>query len=148
MSSAERNVYISLIGTFVVCFCYGVFMFGQYDELSSPTADVAQLAGKSIFFLMTACVVANLILRFLFNILSGLLNRGCEKSITDERDKVIELNGLQASYATFTVVFVSVMLGLWGGLSSALAFNLIIFGLALGEILGAIIKIIQYRSSY
>jgi hypothetical protein len=148
MSSAERNVYISLIGTLVVCICYGAFMLGQYDELSSPAADVSRLAGKNIFFLMGACVAANLMLRFLYRILSRLLNRGCEKSITDERDKVIELNGLQASYATFTVVFVLVMLGLWNGLSSALAFNLIIFGLALGEILGAIIKIFQYRSSY
>jgi hypothetical protein len=148
MGRAERNVYISLIGTLIVCICYGAFMFGRYEELFSSTADVAHLAGKSIFFLMVACVVVNLMLRFSFKILSMLLNRNNEKSIIDERDKVIELNGLQASYATFTVVFISVMLGLWGGLSSALAFNLIVFGLVLGEIVGAIIKIVQYRSSY
>jgi hypothetical protein len=146
MGNAEKNVYIALISTVIVFVCYCLILIIYWEDYQ--TTDATRLVGKSIFFLMIASAVTNFGLRALLKIISSIRNPSCEPSIVDERDKMIELNGLQVSYLVFTLGFVTAMLTLWSGCSPDIAFNIIIFSLALGEILSGTVKIIQYRRGF
>lgn len=144
MGNAEKNVYIALISTTIVFLGYCLMLKVHWDDYQ--TAEGIRLIGKSIFFLMVASAAANFGLRALLKIISS--TNSCEASIVDERDKMIELHGLQVSYLVFTLGFISSMLLLWKGFSPVIIFNLIIFSLALGEIFSGIVKIIQYRRGF
>lgn len=146
MGNSEKNVYIALISTVIAFGCYCLMLVIYWEDYQ--TTDATRLVGKSIFFLMIASAVINFGLRAVLKIISSIRNPSCEASIVDERDKMIELNGLQVSYLVFTLGFITAMLSLWSGYSPVIAFNIIIFSLALGEILSGTVKIIQYRRGF
>ncbi len=144
MGNAEKNVYIALISTVIVLGAYCLILHAYWEDYQTD----ARLVGKSIFFLMIASAATNFGLRGLLKIISAIRNPSCEASIVDERDKMIELNGLQVSYLVFTLGFITSMLLLWKGYPATIVLQIIIFSLALGEIFSGIVKIIQYRRGF
>lgn len=145
MGVAEKNVYVALVSTILVFAAYCLILIVYWDEYQG--VDATRLLGKSIFFLMLASVMTNFSLRAIANIFFPP-SSSSNPSIVDERDKMIELNGLQVSYLVFTLAFITAMLTLWMGLSVVIALNIIIVGLMFGEILSGAVKIIQYRRGF
>lgn len=152
MGDTEKKVYISLASVVVVTLAYGVVttvINGPGVFFSSDTA----LAGKSILLLMVACVAVNMFLGNSLTIFSALQHdprsdTECEATLVDERDKQIELSGLQLSYLVFTLGFIASMAALWGGWPPVAVFHLIILSLIVGEIASCLIKIVKYRRGF
>jgi len=148
MSSHEKNIYISLISTLMMFGIYCALVPLLYEGSNFLYSTNTRLVGKSVLSLMAACVIANFCLRQLIKIIAALRKQPCERSVTDERDKMIELKGMQVSYAVFAIGFVVSMSMLWAGYPAVPVFNVIIFSLILGEVFSGLVKIIQYRRGY
>lgn len=147
MGNQERNIYVSLVSTSLVYAMYCTAALLSYGTAFFYSGDT-QLAGKSILLLMIACVLANFLLRGALIILAALRHQPYEKAVADERDKMIELNGMQASYAVFAIGFVAAMSLLWAGWPAVFVLHVITFSLILGEVCSGVVKITQYRRGY
>jgi len=147
MGSQERNVYVALISTLLVYATYCALVLFLYGKDFFYSGDPS-LAGKSILLLMIACAASNFLLRQAVVVFVAVSLKSYEKAVADERDKMIELNGMQASYAVFAIGFVAAMSMLWTGWPAVLALHVITLTLILGEIISGIIKVIQYRRDY
>lgn len=144
MADQERYSYATLIGVALVAVVFfgSLYLIWQSGSFHDPAA--GSLAGKMSLALMFACVVANSVARAITGKLCG---GSADPFAMDERDQMIELRGLQASYLTFTIGFVATMIWLWAGLLVPLAIIMIVGSLLVGSLVHHVVKIVLYRAS-
>lgn len=148
MSDQERKLIIAIVSTLLVSALYCLKMFELYQQGLFSGADATVLVGKSILALILANVLVNIVVAIVANIVFSLASKTCESPVSDERDKLIELKGMQVSYAVFGAGLLLSMGVLALGWASFIVFNLIILSITIGEVVGNLTKIHQYRSAY
>jgi hypothetical protein len=146
----ERNIYISIFTTLLVFIIYVFRVYSMYETGQFDGADGLKLAGKSILMLIGIMAAANIVFQILGTIFMSVTGKDCKVDvIEDERDKLIELKGMQLSYAVFgagmVLTFVAVTTG-WSGAVEALYF--IVGSVVLAEIVGNIKKLFHYRRGF
>jgi len=120
-------------------------MFDLYQEGSFNGAEASSLVGKSIFMLIGASIVITIIVHIVFAIAKAVISKESENTLSDERDKLIDLKGLQIFVIIFSIGFVGSMGILALGTESYLVFCLIIFFMFVGNIIGDISKLFYYH---
>ncbi|MES0488413.1 MAG: hypothetical protein ABUK01_00370 [Leptospirales bacterium] len=145
MSYQERNTIANLISSIIVFGLYGMYMFNMYQEGRFDGAGAAALVGKSIFVLICASILVTIAVSILFNIFYAIITKEKVQSVTDERDKLIELKGMQVSFIAFGVGFVGSMGALALGIAPFMVFLFIMYSMFFGNGLGEIIKLYLYR---
>jgi hypothetical protein len=146
MSYQQKNIYISLITSIIVFAVYGFYMFEMHHEGSLDGPDASSIVGKSIFVMIGASIVVTIIMNIIFAIINAIITKEEEENtMSDERDKFIELKGLQIFVVTFSVGFVGSMGALALGMESYMVFFLIIFSMFIGNIVGDISKLFFYH---
>jgi hypothetical protein len=149
MSYQQKNIYISLITSIIVFALYGFYMFKMYQEGSFDGTDASSIVGKSIFVMIGASIVVTIIMHIIFAIIIAIITKEeDENTMSDERDKLIELKGLQIFVVTFSIGFVGSMGALALGMESYLVFFLIIFSMFFGNIVSDISKLFFYHRGF
>lgn len=145
MSNQEKNICVSLISAIIMFALYGVYMFEMYQEGRFDGADASSLVGKSVFVLIGVSIVVSIIVQIVFSILHSIATKECEHSISDERDKLIELKGMQVFSSAFGIGFVGSMGALAMGTAPYMVFCLITFSMFVGSVVGDIAKLFFYH---
>ncbi len=150
MSYQEKSIYVYLISSIIMFALYGVYMFEMYQEGRFDGADASSLVGKSIFVLIGVSIVVSIIVQIIFTIINTLVTKENEHehSISDERDKLIDLKGMQFCFIAFGIGFLGSMGALAMGTAPFMVFCLIIFSMFVGSIVGEITKLFFYRKGF
>lgn len=148
MSTQEKNIYAAITSTVLVAVLYCMKMFEMHGEKLFSGAEAASLMGKSLLLLVVANVIANMIARIVFSLIFSIATKTCEDPHLDERDKMIELKGMQVSYMVFAIGLMLSLGALALGWSALIVLNLIVLSLIVGEITSGITKLHQYRRGY
>lgn len=145
MSYQEKSICVSLVSAIIMFALYGTYMFGMYQEGRFDGADACSLVGKSIFVLIGVSIVVSIIVQILVTIINAIVTKECEHSISDERDKLIDLKGMQFFVVAFSIGFVGSMGALALGTAPYIVFCLIIFSMFVGTIVGDVTKLFFYH---
>jgi len=148
MSYRETSISVSLVSSLLVLGYYLVSWLQMYQDEG--------LSSAVVFRLWVIVIVATIILNILGNILTNIVlsivhaiktqSNKEPRFIEDERDRLIELKGVKASYITASIgVFLS-MLTFALGQPPLVMFSLIIFSSLAAEIVGDIWQLNFYRS--
>lgn len=150
MSSQEKNIYVSISVTLLVFGVYVFKMLGYFEAGLFEQPNGLKLLGKSILILIGIMAAANIVAQILSSILFAALAKNCNPDFQrDERDKQIELKGMQLSYAVFGAGLILTMILLTAGWAGApLAFNLIIGSIVFAEIVGNLKKLYHYNRGF
>lgn len=143
-SSQEATILASMGGALGGLLGYCAVMAAIYHSGQLTDARI----GMSTLGLMIVCVLLSFSLRWLLHKAFAITEPWFPCTVLDERDKLIELKGMQASYATFAIGFVITMALLWSGAESTLGFALIAISLVVGELVSGCVRLYQYRSGY
>ncbi len=146
----ERNIYISMLTTLLVFAVYLIKVNSMHTSGQFEGVEGLKLAGKSILILIGIMAAANIVFQVLGTILFAVTGKDCKvNTIEDERDKLIELKGMQVSYAVFgaglVLTFVAVTAG-WSG--AVVALHLIVGSVVMAEIAGNFKKLFHYRRGF
>ncbi len=147
MSYQEKNIYVSILITFLVYggFCLWAFFALQQGRFEGEAG--AQLVGKSFFVLFGIAIVFSIALRIAFHIIHAIITREPKPSfVVDERDQLIELQGLQVFLYVLSGGFMLSMAALAFGQPAALVFFLIISSFSIGDLAGNARRICKYRA--
>jgi hypothetical protein len=150
MSYEEKNITVSLVSHLLIVGYYLVNVFQMFR--------VGELVSSKLFGLWTIVILATIIVNIIASILTNIVLTIVEaikaqkyeepRFIADERDKLIGLKGIRASYITFSVgVLVSVLVFAFGQ-PPLLMIALIIFFAIAAEIVGDISQIYLYRRGF
>lgn len=147
MAYEHKNIYISLITTIIVFIFYSFYMYGKYLEGQFNGPDASSMVGISVFILIGASIVMTIIVHILFAIFVAIITQKEpeKETIRDERDKLIDLKGLQIFVLIFSFGFVGSMGALAFGVASYLVFVSMIFSMFLANVFSDIAKLFYYH---
>lgn len=150
MSYQEKNITVSL-ASYVLILGYFIISFSRMYQLEG-------LNRGKIFGLWATVIVIGIVVNILGSILTNIVlsivhairtqSDKPERFVEDERDKLIELKGVQVSYITFAVGVLLAMLTFVFNQPALVMFSLIVVFSFLAEIAGDICQILLYRRGF
>ncbi len=150
MSYQEKNITVSLVSYLMIAGYYLLNLFKMFQE--------GGLVSTRLFSLWAIVIIATILVNIIGSILANILlsivhairtrTNETERFIADERDKLIELKGVKASYITFSVGVLLAMLTFVFGQPPLVMFSVIIFFSIAAEIMGDISQIYLYRRGF
>jgi hypothetical protein len=147
MPAEERNTWVSLAVSLMVNAYFLNRILAMVADGSSTGPDALQHWARVVIWVVPVSIVATIVATILFSILQGILSGdGRVSTLKDERDRKFEFLGLGATMLLAIAGFLGAMAALALGYSGFIAFNLIYFGFALGDVLGSVLKLILYRT--
>lgn len=149
MPFKERNIWSSLAVSLMVNAYFLVQILAMVEGGISTAPDAMQIWARTVIWVVPVSIVAHVVMTVLVNVLYGIVT--AERAfpmIKDERDRKIEFLGMGAMMLLAVVGFLSAMVALALGYSGFIAFNLIYFGFALGDVACSLLKLILYRTGF
>jgi hypothetical protein len=147
MTYRQTNISVSLFSSLLVLGYYLVSWLQMYRDEG--------LSSAVVFRLWVIVIVATILLNILGNILTNIVlsivhaiktqSNKEPRFIEDERDKLIGLKGVQASYITISIGVFLAMLTFALGQPPLVMFSLIIFFSIVAEIVGDVWQLNFYR---
>ncbi len=149
MSYQEKRVAVSLISALIVFALYAFYMFGLYQDGRFDGPGASSLVGKSSFVLIGVSIVASIVVQIAFTIIHAIVTREYERSMTDERDRLIELRAMKITLIAFSVGYLASMGVLaFEILLPYMVFLLILISMFVANVLGDIAKLFLYRRGF
>ncbi len=109
MAIQEKRSIVSLVSTILVLILYAAFMLPKYPESNSYSPEVFHFWGSFILVFIPVSIVAKIVIYILFSIMNTIATREAESSLTDERDKLIELKSARNGLFMFAIGFLLAM---------------------------------------
>lgn len=109
MSFQEKRSLVVLICTILGMGLYSLYLFNKYQDqiLSSPND--FKFWGKSFLIMIPVLIAVHIIGQIVFAIINKIVTNEDMPTITDERDKLIELKAIRISHWVFGLGFVLAM---------------------------------------
>jgi hypothetical protein len=150
MSYQEKNITVSLASYLLIVGYYLVNLFQMLREGGLVSARLFGLWATVILATIIVNIIASILTNILLTIVEAIKAQKYEEPrfIADERDKVIELKGIHASYITFSVGVLVSVLAFTFGQPPLVMVSLIIFFAIAAEIIGDISQIYLYRRGF
>jgi hypothetical protein len=150
MSYQEKNITVSLVSHILILGYYVVNLLQMYQGGGLNSTEVFSLCAIVIAATIIANIIGNILTHILLSIVHAIKTQTDkpERFIADERDKLIELKGVNVSYITFSVGVLLALLTYVFGQPPLVMFSLIIFFSITAEITGDISQIYLYRRGF
>ena len=145
MSFQERRAVVSLISTILISAFYSAYMVQRYPEGNAYSTEVFHFWGSFFLILIPVSIVARIVIHILFNIINTIATKEKEPSITDERDKLIELKATRNSLYVFTFGFLLAMGALIMDMPPTSMFIILFCSGIVSEMVGDISQLYFYR---
>ncbi|WP_205690219.1 hypothetical protein [Chengkuizengella sediminis] len=101
----EKRIIVSLINNLLISIGFCIYVIQKYLEGSVNSTNVFSFWGSLFLFLIIVSIVVHIILHILFAIINTIATKEEIPTITDERDKLIELKATRISYYVFITGF-------------------------------------------
>lgn len=151
MSYREKSILVSIVTSLAVLATYLSYMCDQFTagELAGLAgAEASMLVGQSILGLIVASIVVAIVVQILFAIANTIVTREEADYASDERDKQIELKGMQVFLISFSIGYVGAMAALAIGTAPHIVFVLITASMFAGSAIGDVTKLFFYRRGF
>ena len=148
MSYQERRAIVNFISSILITALYSLVMFPRYPDADAYSVEVFRFWGTFILILIPVSIVARIVIYIVFNILNTIATREMEPSITDERDKLIELKSARISLYVFTFGFLLAMTSLVVDQPPWVMFTILISAGLLSDTLNELAQFYFYRRGF
>lgn len=145
MSYQERQSLVSAMSTVVIVGVYAAFMAQRYPETDPYSAEVFHFWGSFFLILILVSIVAKIIIYIVFSIINTIATHENEPSITDERDRLIELKAIRNSIYVFSFGFAAAMVALAMDQSPSTMFIILLCAGTAADIISDLSQFYFYR---
>jgi uncharacterized membrane protein len=149
MSHQEKGAIVSLLSALIVFVLYTFYALDLYQGGYFNGPEAGSLVGQSAFVMIIVGIGVRILVQILFSVTEAIVTKEKDHPVTDERDKLIELKGMQIAFIFFSFSFL-VLMGILAldMLSPHMVILLTILGLYLASIVADSIKIFLYRRGF
>ena len=149
MSYEAKNTYAAMFSGVLIFGVYYFVVSGMHAEGRFEGADALALLGKVILSVMLGGIILHIVVTILMHIVMAVITRDESPSfVVDERDKHIELRGLQVSYYIFSAGFIGAIIAMALGVSAFAVINLLFACCAFGTFTEGFLKLFLYRRGF
>jgi hypothetical protein len=144
----EKMILVALISTIVIFGLYALYVYQKYISVNPEIVNDFRFWGKTFLILIPVTIAAQIIIHILFAIINKIVTNEEISTISDERDKLIELKTIRISHWIFTFGFFLAMLSLAIGMQPWVMFITLILSGLISTIISELVKIYYYRRGF
>lgn len=148
MYNREKQILVSLITSVVILAAYSLFVYNRYISDNPEIINDFRFWGKAFLVLIPVSIVAQIVIHILFAIANKIATNEDIPSISDERDKLIELRTIRISHWLFLAGFLLAMGSQAVGMQPYVMFITLILSGFIASVVGEITRIYYYRKGF
>jgi hypothetical protein len=148
MDYKEKQVILSIIISILVLGCYSLYVYNKYMAGNMEIINDYKFWGRSFIILIPVAIIAQIIICIGFAIINKIVTNEDIPSISDERDKLIELRAIRIAHWMFIVGFFLAMVSQALGMPPYVMFIVLIFSGFASSILAEVTKLYFYRKGF
>lgn len=145
MDLKERQILVTAISLVLIFALYSFYVYEHYIKLNPAIINDFKFWGKAFLILIPVTIVAQIIIHIVFAIVSKIVTNEDIPTLSDERDKLIELKSLRISHWIFTLGFLLAMGSQAFGMEPWVMFAILISSGFLSGIISEVAKFLFYR---
>jgi hypothetical protein len=148
MDNKEKQILVTAFSFILIFTCYSLYVYNKYVIDNFNIINDFKFWGKAFLFLIPVTIVSQIVIHIIFSIINKIVTNEDMPTLTDERDKLIELRAIQISHWIFTGGFLLSMVSQVIGMPPyAMFITLIVSGFVSG-IVSEIAKFYFYRKGF
>lgn len=148
MYHKEKQILVTLINTIVILASYSLYVYYKYIIGNPDIINDFKFWGKAFLILIPITIVAQIIIHIIFTIVNKIITNEDLSTISDERDKLIELKAIRIAHWIFTAGFLMAMGSQAFGMQTYVMFFLLLFSGFAASIVSEIAKLYFYRKGF
>jgi len=148
MSYQERRALVNFASNVLITVLYSLYMVSRYPDGDAYSVEVFRFWGTFILILIPVSIAARIIVYIVFVILNTIATREMEPSISDERDRLIELKSARLSLYVFSLGFMVAMATLVVDQPPWVMFSVLILAGVLSDALSELTQFYFYRRGF
>lgn len=148
MDNKEKQVLISIISSVLIMGLYSFYVYDKYIAGNPEILNDFKFWGKAFLILIPVTIIAHIIIHIIFAIINKILTNEDIETISDERDKLIDLKALQISHWIFVAGFLLSMIALVIGLPPYTMFFTLIAAGFISSLVSEFAKLYYYRKGF
>lgn len=146
MTYLQKNAVVSFFTILSIYTVYAFVMLPRYAAGRYDSPEALSDIGIAVLVILGATIVVQIVGSIVFNIIHAIItNDPSPTYVVDERDKAIELKGVQVSFYVAGGGVMLAMIALALGVHLFWVFNLILFGFAIGDLVGSTLMLTLYQ---
>jgi len=145
MDSKEKQIMVTAISLMLIFAIYSIYLYNKYIADNFIILNDFKFWGKSFLILIPITIVSQIVIHIVFHIINKIVTNEDIPTISDERDKLIDLKALRISHGIFTMGFLLSMIAVAIGMPPYVMFLTLIASGYISGIVSEIAKIYFYR---
>jgi len=148
MDQKEKQVLVSAISSLLIFGLYSLYVYNRQIAGDADIINDFQFWGKTMLILIPVMIVAQILIHIVFAIINKIVTNEDLSSISDERDKLIELKAIRISHWVFTLGFFLAMVSQAIGMKPYVLFIVLILSGFISSTVSDIARIYFYRKGF
>jgi hypothetical protein len=148
MSYHEKRALVNIFSSVLVTISYSIYLYVRYLAGGGEFVNDPRFWANAFLIFIPISIVATILISIVFTIHYRLTTHEEEPSITDERDKLIELKGSRIALYTFSIGVVLSMVTLALGMPLSAMFITIIYSGLLSSVIDEFTQFYLYRRGF
>ena len=101
MDNKEKQILVTIISLVLIIACYSVYVYNNYVAENFGIINDFKFWAKALLILIPVSIVSQIVIHIVFAIINKIVTNEDIPTITDERDKLIELKAIRISQHYF-----------------------------------------------
>ncbi|RPH33543.1 MAG: hypothetical protein EHM93_04475 [Bacteroidales bacterium] len=148
MYNKEKQILVSLITSLLILGFYSLYIYYNYIAGNPAILNDFKFWGECFLILIPISILAQIIIHIIFAIISKIVTNEDVPTITDERDKLIELKSIRIAHRIFIFGFLLSMGSLAIGMKPWVMFIVLILSGFIACTTSGIAKYIFYKKGF
>ena len=144
----EKMILVVIFNTILIFGAYALLVYFKYVAANPEILNDFKFWGKAFLMLIPVTIVAQIIIYIIFAIINKIVTDEEISSLTDERDKMIELKAIRISHWMFTFGFILAMASQAVGMQPWVMFITFISSGFISAIVAELSKLYYYRRGF
>ena len=148
MSYHEKRAVVNMLSSVLITAIYSVYLYARYLANGGDFVNDPRFWAKAFLIFIPVSIVASILISIIFTIHYRLTTKEEEPSITDERDKLIELKGNRNALYVFSIGLILSMVTVAIGMPLYIMFITIIYSGLLSSVVDEMTQFTLYRRGF
>lgn len=148
MDHKQKQIILSIIISILVFASYSLYVYYKYMAGNMEVINDFKFWGKAFLILIPVAILAQIIIYIVFAIINKIVTNEDIPTLSDERDKMIDLKAIRISHWIFILGFMLAMGSQAMGMQPYVMFVVLIFSGFISSITAEIAKLYFYMKGF
>ena len=148
MDHKQKQIILSIIISILVFASYSLYVYYKYMAGNMEVINDFKFWGKAFLILIPVAILAQIIIYIVFAIINKIITNEDIPTLSDERDKMIDLKAIRISHWIFILGFMLAMGSQAMGMQPYVMFVVLIFSGFISSITAEIVKLYFYMKGF